>query len=175
MANDKKVFTFTAIFNVLLMLTGCSLVPFGLGNLASSDVQNNANNTSYAHYGVDPEWDRGCDDAERGSYDKEKHSQNYKDGYQTCAQNRASLQEHNDPAIAKDGTPDELRDLINNDHIGMQVDEELTRRGYKKIHTDIAEHNVWTYWKKHSTLECIVLHINEQHVITSITRSPDDC
>jgi hypothetical protein len=36
------------------------------------------------------EWDRGCEDAKAGSYDRSKHSQAYEEGWQSCKQQQAA-------------------------------------------------------------------------------------
>lgn len=141
----NRVFIFSMIFNLFLMLTGCSLFPFVSDNQTGESEQTDSSSASHEHSSIDSESDR------------------------------ASRLEQNERLIPIDGTPGELKDLINNDHLGTPLDEEMVRRGYKKIHTDVAEHDVWTYWKKNSTLECIVIHINQKQIITSILRNLEDC
>ena len=69
-----------------------------------------------AFAGKSKQWNRGCEDAKRGYYDQDNHPQAYKDGNRAC---------ETAAAPADDGTPKDLKDLVNGSRVGGEVDDEL--------------------------------------------------
>jgi hypothetical protein len=115
-----------------------------------------------AFAGKSKQWNRGCEDAKRGYYDQDNHPQDYKDGNRAC---------ETAAAPADDGTPKDLKDLVNGPRVGGEVEDELKRRGYKNLHTDLSGDDVYSYWKKPKMKGCVVVHMDAQRAVASIAKA----
>jgi hypothetical protein len=113
------------------------------------------------------EWNRGCSDAKKGYYDNDRHPQAYKDGQRAC--------ENTTPADTGNDTPRDLSDLVNGRRVGGEVDDELTRRGYKRLHDDVSGDDVYSYWKKPKMKNCVVVHLDVNRAVSSVAYASDSC
>jgi len=76
-------------------------------------------------------------------------------------------QGHGTPQAGSD-TPANLRDLVGGHRVGGEVDDELMRRGYEHIKDDVNEPDVWSYWRRKGSSECVVVHFDAKRVVQSI-------
>lgn len=88
MSHHYKALTMIIAAGSLAALTGCIIDPnYQNGSYdpsAGSNYQPNRGGTSHNAASGASEYDRGCNDAKRGYYDQERHTQAYKDGHRAC-------------------------------------------------------------------------------------------
>jgi len=66
-----------------------------------------------------------------------------------------------------DEVPADVKDLVNSRFVGGEVDDELMRRGYKQIKSDVQGDEVYSYWKS-SQGRCVVVHLNASRHVASV-------
>jgi hypothetical protein len=64
------------------------------------------------------------------------------------------------------GTPADLKDLVNGRLVGGEVEDELTRRGWKQAKDEVQGDDVYSYWGKGS--RCVVVRLNASRHVSSI-------
>jgi hypothetical protein len=70
-------------------------------------------------------------------------------------------------AAGGDETPADLKDLVGGRWVGGEVDDELTRRGYKQVKSDVQGDEVYSYWKS-SKGSCVVVHLDASRHVASV-------
>jgi hypothetical protein len=87
--------------------------------------------------------------------------------FETTGSATHGQQGHGKPQADSD-TPANLRDLVGGRRVGGEVDDELVRRGYEHIKDDVNEPDVWSYWRRKGSSECVVVHLDAKRVVQSI-------
>ena len=72
-----------------------------------------------------------------------------------------------DAAVGSAEAPADLKDLVNSSKVGGEVEDELTRRGYKSVKNEVQGDQVYSYWKS-SKGQCVVVHFNASRHVESI-------
>jgi len=74
-------------------------------------------------------------------------------------------------AVGSGETPTDLRDLVNGRLVGGEVDDEMTRRGYRQARNEVQGDEVYSYWRKSSDGRCVVVHFNARRHVSSIANA----
>lgn len=68
-----------------------------------------------------------------------------------------------------------LQYLVNGPRVGGEVDDELMRQGFVQTATDTAGDQVWGYYRKSSTGDCVIVHFDAQRVVRSVAKGLPAC
>ena len=71
-------------------------------------------------------------------------------------------------AVGSGETPAGLQDLVNGRLVGGEVDDELMRRGYKQARNEVQGADVYSYWRKSSNGQCVVVRFDASRHVASI-------
>jgi len=71
-------------------------------------------------------------------------------------------------AVGSGETPADLKDLVHGRLVGGEVDDELIRRGYKQARNEVQGDDVYSYWRKSSNGQCVVVRFNASRHVASI-------
>jgi len=71
-------------------------------------------------------------------------------------------------AVGSGETPAGLEDLVHSRLVGGEVDDELMRRGYKQARNEVQGDDVYSYWRKSSNGQCVVVRFNASRHVASI-------
>jgi hypothetical protein len=78
------------------------------------------------------------------------------------------------PAVGD--SPSNLKDLVNGRLVGGEVDDELTRRGYKSVKNEASGDDVYSYWRKSSDGSCAIVRFDKSRHVASVATAPElDC
>lgn len=73
------------------------------------------------------------------------------------------------------GTPADLKDLVHGRLVGGEVDDALTKRGYKQVKNEVSGDDVYSYWKS-ANGQCVTVRLNaSRHVESIVSGPPADC
>jgi hypothetical protein len=74
-------------------------------------------------------------------------------------------------AVGSGETPADLKDLVNGRLVGGEVDDEMTRRGYRQAKSEVQGDEVYSYWRKPSNGQCVVVHYSASRHVSSIAHA----
>ena len=67
------------------------------------------------------------------------------------------------------GTPQDLKDLVNGQRVGGEVDDVLLSRGWSQGKSEVQGSDVYSYWSQGS--RCVVVHFNASRHVASIANA----
>jgi hypothetical protein len=72
-------------------------------------------------------------------------------------------------SVDMSGTPADLKDLVHGRLVGGEVEDEMTRRGWRQAKDEVQGEDVYAYWGKGS--RCVVVRLNASRHVASIANA----
>ncbi len=76
---------------------------------------------------------------------------------------------HHDGSVGQ--TPRELRYLVNGRYVGGEVDDQMTRHGYRHVRDAVGGDYVTSYWRSKSDGDCVMVRLNGSRHVTYVANT----
>jgi len=167
MINKNKTATQILCLTGAVILSGCIVAPpnnnthYGTSSANAQHAQQRQGSS---------EWDRGCADANSGSYDRSGNAgQDYEQGWNSCK--NESNQSQSSAPIGQ--TPPVAQDLVGARAAGAMDD--LEKRGLKFVRNEEYGDGKFSYWKELGTGGCIAVRTTQGKIETATYTETAQC
>jgi hypothetical protein len=72
-------------------------------------------------------------------------------------------------------TPQNLRNLVGGKWVGAEVEDEMSRRGYRHVSDSQSGGEVWSNYRPTSGGQCVVVRLNQSRHVSSVAYGTENC
>ncbi len=72
-------------------------------------------------------------------------------------------------------TPSDLRNLVGGKWVGAEVEDEMSRRGYRHVKDSQSGGEIWSNYRPASGGQCVVVHMNADRRVSSVAYGTESC